>query len=165
MGTDSRSGKTPGVSLGDGSNGPTTDAIAPDAYHELQRRVADSPLHFSFTWRETEFRATVKAGEGGLRLTLQNDLAPLPYSVEDKSRRNNLLAVVDTHHGDSAAKLRVVRGRDVVLEGGIELPRESGNTVNDIVSTLTILVLRAAPHLDLLAERATSLDGMNSTPH
>lgn len=165
MGTDSRSGKSPGVSLGDGSNGLTTDVTPPNAYCELQRRVADSPLRFSFTWRETEFRATVEAGEGWLRLTLQNDLAPLPYSVEGKSRRNSLLAIVDTHHGEPAGKLRVVRGRDVVLEGGIELPRGSGNTVNDIVSTLTILVLRAAPHLDLLAERATSLEGLNSTPH
>lgn len=162
MGTDTRSSNTPAASLGDGLN---VDAVAPNAYSELQRRVADSPLRFSFTWRETEFRATVEAGEDGLRLTLQNDLAPLPYSAEDKSRRGNLLAIVDTRDGDSAGKLRVVRGRDIVLEAGIELPQECGNTVNNIISTLTILVLRAAPHLDLLAERATSFDELKTTSH
>lgn len=162
MGTDTRSSNPPAASVGDGLN---IDAMAPNAYCELQRRVADKPLRFSFTWRETEFRATVEAGEDGLRLTLQNDLAPLPYSAEDKGRRDNLLAVVDTLNGDSTGKLKVVRGRDIVLEAGIELPQESGNTVNNIISTLTVLVLRAAPHLDFLAERATSLDELKSTPH
>ncbi len=142
-----------------------SDAIEIDTYGELQRRVADSPLRFSFTWRETKFRATVEASEDGLRLTLHNNVTSLPYSAEDKSRRQDLFAVVDTHRHDSAGKLKIVRGQEIVLDGSIELPEETGNTITDLVSTLTVLVLRAAPHLDLLAESVASLGELKPASH
>ena len=136
-----------------------------DAYSDLKRRTDNAPLHFSFTWRQTAFDATVEAGDDGLRLTLKNNLGALPFSAEDKNRRADLLAIVDADKDSGAARLKIVRGQDIVLEGGFPLIKNDGNMANNIVSTLTTLVLRAAPHLDLLAENASSFEGLPNTPN
>lgn len=136
---------------------------AVDAYSDLKRRVDNAPLHFSFTWRQTEFDATVEARDDGLRLTLKNTLVPLPFSAENKNRRADLLAIVDTQNDNGIGKLKIIRGQDVILEGGIALIKDDRNTANNIVSTLTALVLRVAPHLDLLAEDASTFETLPNT--
>ena len=121
---------------------------------ELMRRLVAKPRKFSFNWRGVDFTALLEGLDGGLRLTLHSDLAALPYSAEDAGERANLLAVVDTSGTGREGRLRVVCGQKIVIEDSIDLTLTVGATVNSIITSLTILVLRLAPCLDLLAERA-----------
>ncbi len=126
------------------------------SYDELLRRVAASPQSFSFDWRGVKFMACLDGHDGGLRLTLHSDLTALPYSAEDAGERKDLLAVVDSIGTGRESKFRVVCGQKIVIEDSIDLTNTIGSTVNSIVTSLTILVLRLAPYLDLLAERAST---------
>lgn len=125
------------------------------AYGELLRRVVKSPLNFGFNWRGVDFTGTFDAHQDGIGLTLHSDLAALPYSAEDADQRDALLAVVDAFRGDAVGKLKVASGQKIVIESGIDLSDTSAGTVGDIIAGLTIMVLRVAPYLDLLAEGAT----------
>ncbi len=140
----------------DGHDGESPIALATDgAYLELMRRAIAEPRRFSFKWRGVDFAARLDEHNGGLRLTLHSDLAALPYSAEDAGERADLLAVVDTYPTGSEGKIRVVCGQKVVIEDSIDLTQTIDSTVNSIITSLTVLVLRLAPCLDLLAERAS----------
>jgi len=122
------------------------------AYGELMRRAQRQALSFSFVWRGTDFRGTVESIGEGMRLSLRSDIAAIPYSAENPAARGGLLAVVDTYDGGSEAKLTVVQGRMVMLEHEISLPKSHGDTMTNLVTQLTMLVLNTAPYLDLIAE-------------
>ncbi len=140
----------------DGHDGESPIALATDgAYMELMRRVIAEPRRFTFEWRGVDFSARLDGHNGGLRLTLHSDLAALPYSAEDAGERANLLAVIDTYGTGGESKFRVVRGQKIIIEDSIDLTQTIDSTVNSIITSLTILVLRLAPCLDLLAERAS----------
>ena len=135
---------------------PPLKIAAAGAYDELLRRVAASPQSFNFDWRGVKFMARLDGHDGGLRLTLHSDLTALPYSAENAGERKELLAVVDAIGTDRESKFRVVCGQKIVIEDSIDLTQTVGSTVNSIVTSLTILVLRLAPYLDLLAESAST---------
>ena len=135
-----------------GGAGLETDAIKSGAYGELMRRARQQALVFSFAWRGTDFRGTVESIGESMRLSLRSDLAAIPYSAENPAARGGLLAVVDTYDGGSEAKLTVVQGRMVMLEHEIPLPKSHGDTMANLITQLTMLVLNTAPYLDLIAE-------------
>ncbi len=140
----------------DGHNGDSPLGLASDgAYIELMRRAIAEPRRFTFKWRGVNFSARLDGHDGGLRLTLHSDLAALPYSAEDAGERADLLAVVDAFGNGRESKFRVVCGQKIVIEDSIDLTQTIDSTVNSIITSLTILVLRLAPCLDLLAERAS----------
>ncbi len=89
-----------------------------------------------------------------MRLTLHSDLASLPYSAEDAGARSGLLGVVDVFNDETVGTLKVVSGQKIIIETSIDLPQSTGNAASDIVANLTLLVLRAAPYLDLFADGA-----------
>ena len=128
------------------------ETLSVGGYGELLRRAADAPLVFSFAWRGIGFKSTVESIDRGMRLSLETDLAPIPFSAEDAETRGGLFAIVDTWDGDSEGRLKIVQGRRIVLENDIRLPPPDGQTASTIVSQLTMLVLNAAPYLDLIAE-------------
>ncbi len=155
-------GSQPGTELRDArvaqpdaaSSGIKADTASLGAYGELLRRVVKSPLNFSFNWRGADFTGTFDAHQDGIALTLHSDLAALPYSAEDADQRDELLAVVDAFRGDAVGKLKVASGQKIVLESSIDLSDTGQGTVGNIIAGLTIMVLRLAPYLDLLAEGA-----------
>ena len=130
------------------------DPASLGAYGELLRRVVKSPLNFGFNWRGVDFTGTFDAHQDGIGLTLHSDLAALPYSAENAGQRDELLAVVDAFRGDAVGKLKVVSGQKIVIENGVDLSDSGDGTVGNIITGLTIMVLRLAPYLDLLAEGA-----------
>ena len=136
------------------SSGLQADTASHGAYGELLRRVVKSPLNFAFNWRGVDFTGTFDAHQDGIALTLHSDLAALPYSAENAGQRDQLLAVVDAFRGDALGKLKVVSGQKIVIESGIDLSDAGEGTVGNIIAGLTIMVLRVAPYLDLLAEGA-----------
>ena len=141
----------------DGRNGVSLLALASDgAYIELLRRTVAEPRKFTFKWRGVDFSARLDGHNGGLRLTLHSDLAALPYSAEDAGERANLLAVVDAFGNGGVSKFRVICGQKIIIEDSINLTQTIDSTMNSIITNLTILVLRLAPCLDLLAERAST---------
>ena len=123
-----------------------------DAYGELLRRAMDAPLTFCFTWNARDFMGTLEAVDGGMRLSLQSDLAAVPYSAEDAAARGNLFAVVDSLDGNAEGILKVVQGQKIVLENTIPMPRPPDGSISSVVTNLALLVLNAAPYLDLIAE-------------
>lgn len=123
-----------------------------NAYGELLRRAMDAPLNFYFTWNDRDFIGTFEAVDGGIRLSLQSDLAAVPYSAEDVGARNDMFAVVDSWDGNAEGKLKVVQGQKIVLENDIPMPRTPDGTISSVVTNLALLVLNAAPYLDLIAE-------------
>lgn len=138
------------------SSGFDIETAALGAYGELLRRVVHAPLSFKFSWRNIDFSGSFEGRDDGIRLVLDSNLANVPYTGEDAAGRHNLLAVVDASRDERAGKLRVIDGRKIVLKSEIEIPTDPVGTVDSIVATLTVPVLRVAPFLDLLAERASA---------
>ncbi len=142
------------VQPGRASSGFKADTASLGAYGELLRRVVKSPLNFAFNWRGVDFTGTFDAHHDGIGLTLHSDLAALPYSAENAGQRGEMLAVVDAFRDDAMGKLKVVSGQKIVIESGVDLSDSGDGTVGNIITGLTIMVLRLAPYLDLLAEGA-----------
>ncbi len=162
MGCNKSGGEAPGAAAArsDGNGGGRRLDEAPvGAYGVLLRRVVASALNFTFTWRGVDFTGRFDAREGGIRLTLRGTLTELPYSAEDAEARKVLLAVADTCDGGDVAKFRVECGQKIIIEDSVSLTETDGDTVASIVTDLTMLVLRLAPCLDLLAEHASAGEG------
>ncbi len=123
-----------------------------DAYGDLLRRAMNAPLTFSFTWHGRDFIGALEAIDGGMRLSLQSDLATVPYSAEDPVVRGDLFAVVDSLDGHTEGTLKVVQGQKIMLENQIPMPRTPDGMISSVVSNLAMLVLHVAPYLDLIAE-------------
>ena len=139
-----------------GGNGADPAGIRSiDAYGDLLRRAMDAPLTFSFAWHGRDFKGIFEAIDGGMRLSLRSDLATVPFSAEDAAARGDLLAVVDSWDGNTDGTLKVVQGQRIVLENEIPLPRTPDGTISSVVTNLALLVLYAAPYLDLIAEYAS----------
>ena len=136
---------------------PPIEAASTGAYGALRRQLIAAPLNFAFDWHGIEFTGRFSARDEGVRLTLRGNLASLPYSAEDANARSSLLGIVDAFNDETEGTLKVVRGQKIIIEKTIELPRSTGDTANDIVANLTVLVLRAAPYLDLLADGAPAV--------
>ncbi len=131
------------------------EAAVGGAYGALARRADKTPLVFGFAWRGVDFHCRIEASQGRLRLALASDIASLPFSVEDPEARKSALAVVEAASHDDGG-IRVVHGHKVVLESRMEIADRRIDTVNGLVSLLTVLVLRTAPYLDFLAGRGAA---------
>ena len=137
--------------------GPDVDALdlqaaSLGAYGALLKRVSDKPLTFRFAWRDVTFQALVSGRDDGLRLSIEADMADVPYSIEDIEARKDMLAVIDATGDDRLGRICVVQGHKIVLENEFELPENGGNTINSIIATLTIMVLRATPYLEAVSD-------------
>ena len=97
------------VPAGDGERDASRPTI--DAFGELMRRATKAPLSFGFVWHGMNFTGALEAIDGGMRLSLQSNLAQLPYSAEDAKSRGDLLAVVDILDGKTDGLLKVSRDR------------------------------------------------------
>gem|GEM_PF-5431727 len=133
------------------------DATVGGAYGALMRRAANAPLAFDFSWRGIDFHGRIEAPRGRLRLALASEIASLPFSVENPEARKSAIAVVEAASRDDGG-IRVVHGHRVVLESRMEIADRRVDTINGLVSLLTVLVLRTAPYLDFLAGRGAAAD-------
>lgn len=112
----------------------------------------NTPLNFNFAWLGIGFDGTLEAIEGGMRMSLQSNRAALPCSAEDAKAHGDLLAVLDTLDGHTEGLLKVVKGQTIVLENEIPMPRTPTGSISSVTTNLALLVLNAAPYLDLIAE-------------
>ncbi len=136
------------------TNGTPVAPVCLGSYGELRRRLAASPLNFTFKWHGVEFTGRFDASKNGVTLALRGRFGSLPYSAEDSAARSELIGVIEASPDVPAGRLKVVRGREIVLDTTIDLPRVKGNTASEIVASLAVMVLRAAPYLELLAGSA-----------
>lgn len=126
--------------------------ITLEAQSELLRRITNKALEFTFRWRGVTFHGRLESGDGKTRLTLFAELGVVPYSTENRSRRRTMLAVVDTLSGQQHGRIRLVTNQTLIHENEIEIPTSSGCTANNIIASVTRLVLETAPYLDAVAE-------------
>ncbi len=133
------------------------DAAVGGAYGALTRRADKAPLVFGFSWRGIDFHGRIEAPQGRLRLTLASEIASLPFSIEDPAARKSAIAVVEAASRDDGG-IRVVHGHKVVVESQMDIADRRIDTINGLVSLLTVLVLRTAPYLDFLAGRGAATD-------
>jgi hypothetical protein len=134
------------------------------AYGELLKRANAQPLAFRFEWRGVDFQGLVSGRDDGLRMSIETSLAALPYTSESPAAREELLAVIDTLCDPNIGRIRVVQGHKIILENEFELPDNIGTTINSIVVTLTIMVLRATPYLQALGEYIDERTGRQPKP-
>ena len=144
-----------GIDLGPASLG---------AYGELLKRASAQPLAFRFDWRGVDFQGLVSGRDDGLRMTLETTVAEFPYTAENLSAREEMLAVIDATCNPNLGRIRVVQGHKIILENEFELPDDVGTTINGIVVTLTIMVLRATPYLQALSECIKERGGERQKP-
>ena len=136
------------------TNGTPIAPVCLGSYGELRRRLAGSPLNFTFNWHGIEFAGRFDASKNGIALALRGQFGSLPYSAEDSAARSELIGVIEASPDVPAGRLKVVCGRKTVLDTTIDLPRVKGNTASEIVACLAVMVLRAAPYLELIAGSA-----------
>lgn len=122
------------------------------AYGALLKRAGDKPITFRFSWKGIGFRALVSGRDHGLRLAIEADMAPVPYTVENPEGRKDMLAVIDATGDDRVGRICVVQGHTIVLENAFTLPDNDHNTISSIIATLTIMVIRASPYLQALSD-------------
>ena len=125
-------------------------SIAIDEHGNLRSREPDFPLKFRFRWRDSAFEGEVGQNDSGLYLELRTELGALPYTAENDAGRANFVTV--TSSDQDYGTLRIVQNQTIVFEKEVELPRSGGLTATTLVTHIAILVLSAAPYLDLLAE-------------
>ncbi len=127
-------------------------SMAIDERGNLTSREPDFPLRFQFRWRDTAFEGEVGQNESGLYLELRTQLGALPYTAENDAGRANFMTVISADQKQDYGTLRIVQDQTIVFEKDVELPRSGGLTATALVTQIAILVLSAAPYLDLLAE-------------
>ncbi len=132
------------------------DSAERGAYDALLRRVADAPVSFDFTWRGIDFRGRIESCNGRLRLAITSTIAALPFSVESPEARQAAIAAVKGKSGADLGDIHLRNGNRIVFETMLELVDQGVGMVNNLVTLLTVAVLRAAPYLDLIAERTVS---------
>lgn len=118
----------------------------------LARRERQLPLAFEFSWRDTEFQGVVRESDGAVLLELSIGIGRLPFTAEDASGRNRLLAVITNETDSRPGSLKVVRDSTVMLSKEVALPSSEALTANGLVTNIAVAVLTLAPYLDLLTE-------------
>jgi hypothetical protein len=122
--------------------------IDPQANDELTwaGTTATKSMLFQFTWRSRRFRGSIAPRARGCRVALTTFLgAPDGGGAVSGS----LVAVIDLDSPRSQGRIKLVSGHDVLMDELLELPG-SRLAVDGLVSSLAIVVLAAAPYLDLL---------------
>ncbi len=154
--TDPQPDEAPGAikSIGEigKTNGPIelhSVTVAPDG--ALKRQAPRLPMDFRFTWRDIDFQGDIDEWGQGVRLRLQTDLGPLPYTAQDADARQNLIALITSAQSGEPCKLEIIEGQTVVLTNEIDLPGVQEFSVRGIVTHIAVLLLAVAPYLDFIA--------------
>jgi hypothetical protein len=123
----------------------------------LAGATATKPMLFEFTWRSRRFRGSIAPQARGCRVALTTFLGD-PDAGAGAS--GSLVAVIDLDSRRSQGRIKLVSSHDVLIDESLELPG-SRLAVDGLVSSLAIVVLAAAPYLDLLTGGAPIRAGEN----
>jgi len=117
---------------------------AGSAIGDLQNSL---PIAFRFTWHQMPVFCRIGAQDGIISLTLETDLGPLPYTVENKARRSYLRQLNDP-------KLALPIGQYTINERRrfrhcVEQPLVEPITGSSIVTAVVQSLLAARPYYEL----------------
>ncbi|HYM31791.1 MAG TPA: hypothetical protein VEU47_10850 [Candidatus Cybelea sp.] len=126
---------------------PNLNQVLADAEAGLLQLMPKPPLNFGFQWSGVRFHGSVVADGGDLVLRIAGDLGVLPYTAEHKPKRERFLALVQQRGTDAHCHFEIGSDRRLRLVGAsvIAQPLQPAH----IVAGITVLLLRAQPHLKL----------------
>ncbi len=110
------------------------------------RPSLSTPCQFRFTWRGIGFAADLLDDGTDVRLRLDADLGPVPYSLENPARRQSLLAICGNRRCGQFAV-----GRDGHLHHYAEMPMDAAPDATALVTAVVKLLLVARPAYDQAA--------------
>ena len=136
---------------------PGLDRHLLKAAQELARLDPKLPAEFTFTWQGTAFSARAERHAMGLRLFLRGDLGALPYSAEDRSSRDKLLAILRGPRAGASGRFHLCRRQHLRFTSETETAAPlSGKAM--VIQTIQVL-LGAKPCFDLAFESCVRKDG------
>jgi hypothetical protein len=119
----------------------------------IGRRAPTLPLTFSFHWRGVKFQGEISNAGEQLALSVLANVAVVPFSAEDLTRRERLLALLQADAAAHAgAKLALSSDNRLTLNRELALPKGTKLTSDRLVSETAAAVLVSAPYLDLIAQ-------------
>jgi hypothetical protein len=122
-------------------------ALAIDHSGRISRREA-SEVVFSFSVVGTEFRACARTAPDCVRVAVEADLAPLPFSAESPGARRALQRIASETrlaHG----RLLLVDHRQLALSTRVDVPTPA--SPSDVIAGLVGMILELRPHLEHIA--------------
>jgi hypothetical protein len=117
----------------------------------LARCEPKLPIVFGFNWRQVLFQGEVERAKDGLVLRLSAEVAVVPFSAEDVTRRAQLLSLLKAG-GDMRDSLMLSPNNRLVLLRELKLPRDASLTAQTLVTQIATALLDSAPYLDLMVE-------------
>jgi hypothetical protein len=126
--------------------------IAVDAASgRLTRAPSRATLAFGFSYAENAFEGTVQDIDGAVAVTIVTVIARLPYSVEDRKRRSDLLRVLSALTL-SGTPLYGEVSRDQIIRVGLRMRVTPPATATRIVAEVLANLMPVRGYLDLLVE-------------
>ena len=110
------------------------------------------PIAFGFNWRQVRFQGEVERAKDCLVLRLSADVAVVPFSAEDVTRRAQLLSLLKAGGGDMRDSLILSPNNRLVLLSELKLPKDASLTAQTLVTQIATALLNSAPYLDLMVE-------------
>ena len=126
----------------------------------LARCKPKLPIVFGFNWRQVLFQGEVERAKDGLVLRLSADVAVVPFSAEDVTRRTQLLSLLKASGGDMRDSLMLSPNNRLVLLRELKLPRDASLTAQTLVTQIATALLDSAPYLDYLDRKFRALYGL-----
>lgn len=117
-------------------------SVSAEAAARLAELTPKLPAIFHFDWRGIAIAGRLEAGEQTM-VRLVADLGAVPYSAEDRARREAALAL----HGRRQFR-RTASNR---LTLAMTEPVEAGNTMRGIVTAIALALVKARPVIDAAA--------------
>ena len=115
----------------------------------IRRRPSDSPLHFSFLFRDVLFQASIDGGESP-SLSLKAELGELPFTAQSPTARQLCKKIIQaSHDGCPSGGLGLLDDSLMVYQASA-VPPVPRNSVS-VIATAVTMVLEITPYLDLLA--------------
>ena len=110
------------------------------------------PIGFHFIWRDVRFHGRVRQVERRVTLQLLADLAQIPFTAEDPTRRHKGLALGRAGTRLRHGALEVAAGSRLVHVSEVEVACPA--TGSGVVATAVQAALRARPYLNLFRPQA-----------
>ena len=120
------------------------------AKETLARAAPKPPLGFRFRWQEQQYVGRIERGDGGLILKLLGDIGPLPYSAENRKRRESWISLANWRSGETEYRFGVTARRRLTLLA--QRPIDEPLSVISIMAELTKMLMAVRPYLTLAEE-------------
>ncbi len=121
------------------------DGLLSSATDRMTRLDPEPPAVFTFWWRGTAFSARFERHGQGCRLVLDGNLGAVPYSAENRSHRDNLLALLGGPQTGVPGRFWADRRLRLHFATSAEVERRATGTT---ILGWTTLLLRTAPWLE-----------------